>query len=186
MVTRAKLQTVTWQYRLVLTAIVTAFPEASPIVDEWRERTCSDRTSIGIPPHVTLLFPFVPAETADETLDILRELFAATRSFDVTFRELRRWPELVYLAPQPPEPFVRLTKAIIERWPDYPPYEGAHETVVPHLTVAYGDEALLAEVEADVSPHLPIAAHVDEAVLLEELEPGWGRWGERARFPLGR
>jgi 2'-5' RNA ligase len=169
----------------MLTAIVVAFPEASPVVDDWRERTSADRTSIGIPPHVTLLFPFVPAEQVDnDVLEELKRLFAATSRFAVVFRELRRWPEMAYLAPDPPEPFARLTEAIVERWQEYPPYEGVHETVIPHLTVAYGDDALLAEVEADVTPKLPIEAHVTEAVLLEELEPDWGRWGERARFRL--
>ncbi len=49
--------------------------------------------------------------------------------------------------------------------------------------MAYGDDALLAEIDADVTPKLPIEAQVTEAVLLEELEPDV-RWGERARFPL--
>ena len=165
------------------TAVVIAFPELSPIVDEWRERTSDDRTSIGIPPHVTLLHPFAPAEIVGESLDDLRALFAATPVFDVSFRELRRWPDMAYLAPDTPEPFARLIEAIVRGWPDYPPYEGIHETVIPHLTVAYGDDALLGEVEADIAPKLPIEAHVIEAVLLEELEPD-GRWGERASFPL--
>jgi 2'-5' RNA ligase len=134
---------------------------------------------------VTLLFPFVPAERVDEgVIAELQRLFAATSPFAVTFRELRRWPEMVYLAPEPPEPLARLTETIVERWPEYPPYEGVHETLIPHLTVAYGDDALLDEVEAAVTPKLPIEAHVTEAVLLEELEQDWGRWDERARFPL--
>ncbi len=166
------------------TAVVIVFPQFSPIVDDWRERTSADRTSIGVPPHVTLLHPFVPAEAVEDALDGLRELFAATPAFDVAFRELRRWPEMAYLAPEPPEPFARLTEAIVERWPDYPPYEGIHEIVIPHLTVAYGDDALLADVEADVTPKLPVEAHVTEAVLLEELEADFERWGERARFAL--
>ena len=166
------------------TAVVIAFPELSPVVDEWREQTSADdRPSMGIPPHVTLLHPFVPAETVDGCLVRLGELFAGAPSFEVTFRELHRWPGMVYLAPEPPEPFASLTEAIVERWPDYPPYEGIHEEVIPHLTVAYGDDALLAEVEADVTPKLPIEAQVSEAVLLEELEPDV-RWGKRARFKL--
>ena len=45
------------------TAVVIAFPAFSPVVDGWRERTSAeDRPSMGIPPHVTLLHPFVPAE----------------------------------------------------------------------------------------------------------------------------
>jgi 2'-5' RNA ligase len=168
----------------VETAVVIAFPELSPVVDEWRERTSADRTSMGIPPHVTLLHPFMPAEIVGESLGDLRELFGATPPFDVAFRELRRWPEMAYLAPDPPELFAALTAAIVERWPDYPPYEGIHETVIPHLTVAYGDDVLLAEVEADVTSKLPVEAHVTDAVLLEEIEPDIGRWGERARFKL--
>jgi 2'-5' RNA ligase len=166
------------------TAVVVAFPELSPAVDEWREQTCDDRPSIGVPPHVTLLYPFVPAETIEEALDDLRALFAATPSFDVSFREVRRWPEMAYLAPEPAEPFVRLTEAIVAQWPDHPPYEGIHDTVIPHLTVAYGNDELLADVEADVRRHLPLDVHVAEAALLEELEPDV-RWFERARFPLG-
>ena len=136
------------------TAVVIAVPALSPVVDGWRERTCAeDRPSMGIPPHVTLLHPFVPAEAVDgEVLAELERLFAATPQFAVTFSEVRSWPGMRYLAPDPPEPFSRLTEAIVERWPDYPPYEGIHETVIPHLTVAYGDDALLAEIEADVTP----------------------------------
>jgi 2'-5' RNA ligase len=167
----------------VETAVVIAFPELSPVVDEWRERTSDDRTSIGIPPHVTLLHPFVPAEEVDDCLDRLGELFAVAPTFQVTFRELRRWPSMAYLAPEPSEPFSRLTAAIFDRWPDYPPYEGIHEEVIPHLTVAYGDDSLLAEVEADIAPKLPVAVVVTEAVLLEELEPDV-RWRARARFPF--
>jgi 2'-5' RNA ligase len=167
----------------VETAVVIAFPELSPVVDGWRERTSADRTSIGIPPHVTLLSPFMPAEVVDESLGDLREVFEATPAFAVAFRQLRRWPGMAYLAPEPPEPLIRLTDAIAERWPDYPPYEGVHETVIPHLTVAYGDDHLLAEVQADVASKLPFDAGVTEAVLLEELEPDV-RWAERARFPL--
>jgi 2'-5' RNA ligase len=167
------------------TALVIAFPEVSPVVDDWRERTSADRTSMGTPPHVTLLSPFVPAERVDDdVLSKLKELFEATPAFSVSFIELRRWSEMSYLAPEPPDPFCSLTEAIVQRWPDYPPYEGIHETVIPHLTVAYGDDALLAEVEADVMPKLPIEAPVTEAVLLEELEENGGCWGERARFPL--
>ena len=165
------------------TAVVIAFPELGPVVDEWRERTCEDRPSIGIPPHVTLLHPFVPAEDAGSALEELRALFAATPGFAVSFRELRRWPAMTYLAPEPPEPFARLTDAIVERWPDHPPYEGTHDTVISHLTVAYGDDALLDDVEADVAPKLPVDAVVTEAVLLEELERDV-RWGVRARFPF--
>jgi 2'-5' RNA ligase len=170
----------------VLSAVVIAFPDAAPVVDAWRERTSDDKPSMGIPPHVTLLFPFVAADVIDEAiLGELGALFTATPPFAVSFPEVRRWPGVAYLAPEPQEPFSRLTDTLVTRWPDYPPYEGIHETVIPHLTVAYGDEALLGEVEADVLPQLPIDVRVADALLLGEVEPRV-RWRERARFPLGR
>lgn len=138
-----------------------------------------------MPAHVTLLFPFMPAErVGDKVISELRALFAATPTFDVTFRKTDRWPGTLILVPEPSEPFVHLTEAIVERWPDYPPYEGAHDTIAPHLTVAHGDDSLLAQAEADVAPALPIEAQVNEALLLEETEPNRARWDERARFPL--
>ncbi len=171
----------------MLTAVVIAFPQLSPIVDRWRERTCADRTSIGIQPHVTLLFPFVPAEHIDgSVIDDLRRTIAAAPTFDVDFRETRRFPETLYLAPEPVEPFVRLTQSIVERWPEHPPYEGAFDEIVPHLAVAHGAKAVLDEAETDVKAKLPVGAAVGEALLLEEIEPDWVRWGTRARFPLGR
>jgi 2'-5' RNA ligase len=169
----------------VLTAILVAFPEAAPAVDPWRERTSLDPPSTGMPAHVTLLFPFIPAERVeDDVLSELRALFTATPAFAVSFRETRRWPGTLILVPDPAEPFIGLTEAIAERWPDYPPYEGAHDTVVPHLTVAHGDDGLLAEAETDVAPALPIDARVRHAVLLEETEPSRKRWEARASFPL--
>jgi len=136
-----------------------------------------------VPTHVTLLFPFVPAErVGDEILSDLRGLFAGTPRFGVAFRRTARFPTTLYLAPEPDEPFARLTEQIVRRYPDHPPYEGAFDTITPHLTVAHGDEALMDEAEGDVLPALPIEAVVREALLLEEIEPDWARWGTRARF----
>lgn len=162
-----------------------AVPEAAALVDPWRERTCADRPSIGIPAHVTLLFPFVPAETLDQAvIGALAEVVANVPAFDFTLARPARFPETLYLAPEPPEPFVSLTEAIHARFPSHPPYEGVHETIVPHLTVAHGDAALMDEAERDVTPGLPIVARANEVVLLEEIDADWGRWDVRSRLAL--
>ena len=49
----------------------------------------------------------------------------------------------MYLAPDPAAPFSALTDGIFRAFPDYPPFEGKFDTVVPHVTVAHGDEPLL-------------------------------------------
>lgn len=163
-------------------ALIVAVPEAEPVVGEWRLRY--DNAKLGVPAHVTLLFPFVPAEELDETLfEELRALFAAEAAFEFQLPRVARFPEIAWLAPEPDEPFRRLTKLIFSRYPDYPPYEGIHEKVIPHLTVGEGDAEFQVEVEAALTPHLPIDAEADAVVLL--VEDDRGHWHPGARFELG-
>ena len=163
-------------------ALIVVVPEAEPLVHEWRLRY--DNAELGIPAHVTLIFPFVPAdEIGEELVDELRNLFAEQPAFEFTLARVARFSDVAWLAPDPSDPFRRLTDLIFSRYPDYPPYEGIHEEVLPHLTVAMGDAALQDEVEAALTPHLPIGAHAGEVTLLVEDEAD--QWSESERFPLG-
>jgi 2'-5' RNA ligase len=169
-------------------ALLVAVPEAAAAVDDWRERTCPDRPSIGVPPHVTILFPFAPADQLDADVTVeLENLVAEVEPFDFVLREPRRFPGVLYLAPEPAEPFLALVHRVAAAYPRYPPYRGEVplESVVPHLTVAQGDAATLDRVEADVHGALPISATAKALVLLEEVEPDWGRWRPRAAFAFG-
>ena len=150
------------------------FPELGEIVDPWLEHSIGARPSHGIPPHVTLLFPCPPDPEG------LGEVLAAAPAFDVAFREVRRFPDVVYLAPEPAQPFVELTQALWRRFPDWPPYGGAHETITPHLTVAW--QGKLDEAEADVAPRLPLHGRAREAVVLRRAEPH--RWEPVGRLPF--
>lgn len=164
-------------------ALIVAVPEAEPIVGEWRLRY--DNARLGIPAHVTLLFPFVPAEELDETLfGELRALFAAQPAFAFTLTRLVGFPDqTIWLAPEPAAPFRTLTELIFAEYPAYPPYEGIHDEVIPHLTVTSDDASIRDELDAAMTPHLPIEAVVHDVVLLEEDETGY--WRARERFPLG-
>lgn len=165
------------------TALVVEVPEAEPLVSEWRAKH-DWSAQHGVPAHITLLYPFVPTEKVDEALFAdLRELFAAHAAFSFALPRVARFPEVAWLAPLPDEPFRHLIAAIVARYPDYPPYEGIHEEVIPHLTVAEGDTELQDRVESALSGRLPIAAQAREIALLAEDELGW--WHRRERFPLG-
>src|SRR5512142_2156523 len=83
-----------------------------------------------LPPHVTVLYP-----CPGEPLEIARVL-APFDQFDVTFTRLDRFPGVLWLAPEPAEPFVAMTEAMIARFPDWQPYGGVYRSVIPHLTVA--------------------------------------------------
>jgi 2'-5' RNA ligase len=165
-------------------AVVVAIPEAPPAVERWLEATAGAKPSHGVPPHVTILFPFVPASEIDPgligDLEVLARRFAP---FAFDLRELRTWPDVLYLAPEPAAPFIELTEAFVAAYPAYPPYEGAHETVVPHFTVAQGEASALIAAANDVRPSLPLRARVDELLFLAEREHDV--WGPVARIPLG-
>jgi 2'-5' RNA ligase len=165
------------------TALIVVVPEAEPLVGEWRERY--DNASLGIPAHVTLLFPFVPTDLADDALlDELRALFATQYSFSFSLPRVARFPEVAWLAPVPDAPFRRLTELIVSRYPDYPPYEGIHDEVIPHLTVGVGDTALQDEIDAALTPRLPIHAEARQVTLLVEDDEGRWRVGDEFPFPL--
>jgi 2'-5' RNA ligase len=158
---------------------------AADAVDRWREETCNDKPSVGVPAHITLVFPFVPATQLDQhVIASLAEIIGEIGAFEFALRRSARFPGTLYLAPEPTSPFIRLTEAIVRRFPQHPPYEGAFDSVVPHLTVAHGDAPLVAEAEAEVERFLPITSIAHEALLLEEVTADWGCWQVRARLPL--
>lgn len=154
------------------------------MVGEYRLQHTLDARA-GMPAHVTILFPFVEPDRVDEVEEKLAEIIAGTPAFDLAFSRTARWPEILYLEPEPGEPFVALTRAIEREWPDQPPYGGTHETIVPHLTVAEsGDPALLDRIAAEVEPLLPVETRVREASLFVESHDG--QWREHSRLPFGQ
>ena len=152
-----------------------------------RLRSRWDRAAgLGVPPHVTVLFPFLSPSALDP--GVRRELAAIASSvapFEVRFARVGRFPNVVYLAPEPADPFVALTEAVSSRFPEHPPYEGAFDVVIPHLTITEADvgAAPLAEITALAGGSLPF---VRRATALETIVEGPdGRWRSRWRIPLG-
>jgi 2'-5' RNA ligase len=150
-----------------------------------RLRTTWDRSArLGVPAHVTILFPFLPAHGL--VADLRHELaaIAATQApFDVRFERVGRFPDVVYLVPEPVAPFVRLTNAFVARYPELPPYGGAFEDVIPHLTLAESGEAPLDEVAAAAQRVLPFQHRIGSLEVL--VEGGASPWRTEWRLPLG-
>jgi 2'-5' RNA ligase len=154
------------------TALIIEVPEAEPVIGALRLEH-DPSAAQGAPAHITVLFPF--AHPVDE--DALADLFTRFRPFDFTLDRIERFQEgAVWLRPKPATPFVDLTAAVVQRWPEYPPYEGAHDEIIPHVTIS------MSPIDVDVP--LPIAAHAHEVTLIEQSDDD-GRWSVRRRFPLG-
>ena len=156
--------------------------EAEPLVGQWRRRF-DPSASAGVPAHVTVLVPFLDIDRiTDPVVGDLRTLIGARSSFTVRFEECRRFPEVLYLAPTPDQPFRALTESIAKRWPEAPPYEGQFTEVIPHLTVAHGQQRqIFEELEAELADQLPATATISSVSLF--VSDGH-RWRLHMEFPM--
>jgi len=112
---------------------------------------------------------------------------ASVGSFDCEFAGTKWFgQDVLWLAPEPDEPFRALTRAVRAAFPHYRPYGGAHEDSVPHLTVGHAPLAGLGDLraaEAGLRPMLPIRARVTRAWLMAgRAAPG--SWHLMAELPL--
>jgi len=167
-------------------ALIVAVPEVEPAVRDLRS-TLDSAAAWGVPAHVTVLYPFVPPDRL--TAAVLREVAAtvvAQPRFRVTFERVSWFGEsVVWLEPSPDDPFRALISVIWQRFPSYPPYGGAHDEVIPHLTVGHDHPLpVLRDAAAAVSERLPVTAQVSAVRLIAGAhEPG--SWHTLCEFPLG-
>jgi 2'-5' RNA ligase len=167
------------------TALVIVLDDAEPF-DEVRREFARWSVERGIPFHITLLSPFAPCpELTDEVLMRARAFFAAQRPFAFELTRIAMWPEEVYAVPEPDDRLRDCMYALHALFPQWPPYGGIHDTVVPHATLGEDLEAAAAYrvIERRLSRRLPRRYRADAATLLEEYEPD--RWRERERLPFG-
>jgi 2'-5' RNA ligase len=167
------------------TALVVPTPEAERAIGRfYREHSAAGRE--GMPPHITLLAPFVPIPRLDDAVEgRLRRVLAKHAPFDFWLDRVERFAGgVLYLAPQPSLQFVELTEALAAEFPDHPPYGGEHEEVIPHATVAVSyDRRPLDRIAHDLEPKLPIACRAASAELVERGADS--RWSLRRSYPLG-
>lgn len=135
-----------------------------------------------MPAHITVLYPFLnESRLTGDVLAQLEGVCGDHAALEVTFERTARFPDVLYLDPEPAEGLRTLTQAIADRWPEAQPYGGIHNEVVPHLTVAYAEDAVLDAVEVDLQSRLPLAATLEEARVYVF---NGARWQVLARLPF--
>jgi 2'-5' RNA ligase superfamily len=169
-------------------ALVVLVPAAEELVARFRAAH-DPAAAAGMPAHITTLFPFRPPVRIDVmTIEQLKACFSAYEPFDFELVGIKRFPGLIYLAPEPDDRLKTLTQAALEAFPDYPPYEGKHSDIIPHLTVAQEeDEQVLGRIGLDfgvtAERFLPLAAKATEVALMDNSS---GPWRVVTTFTLGR
>lgn len=168
-------------------ALVVLVPESEHLVSPFRERY-DPSAAAGMPAHITINYPFTPLwPNWYEVILALEELLDRFPQFTFILPEIRRFPDVLYLAPAPSQPFRELIAAVTKRFPESPPYSGQIDEVVPHLTVAQiGERAKLDEVAEDLARHaigqLPIHARAESVWLMDNRD---GKWETQYEFLLG-
>ncbi len=148
------------------TALIVPVPALEPLVGEYRRRL-DHSAGWGVPPHVTVCYPFVPPEAVDaEVLAALPHVPA----FECTFRAIRWFSnDAVWFAPEPDEPFRALTAEVLRRFPDHLPYGGEFDDPIPHLTIGSTRAAKLSDLRAAdraLARHLPVTVTIDRLLLI--------------------
>lgn len=173
------------------TAVVVEVPAALGLVERVRVEF-GPEAAVKIVPHVTVLYPWLDAEEITRAdLDGLAAVAASVPAFTVVLDRFAWFPGVLWLAPEPAEPFVRLTHGAAACWPHTPPYGGLHAGVTPHLSVMdlaaagidVADEIAVKDAVERLAPWTPV---VDRAVGLSVLRyDGDRRCTRLATVPLG-
>ena len=167
------------------TAIVVLTPEAEPLAGGfYREHSNAGRDEMTL--HVTLVVPFMPVDLLTEDIETrLRRLCSRREAFDYVLERFEYFESgVLYLAPEPAGRFVDLVLALTQEFPDFPPYEGMHAEVIPHVTIAESrDQVLLSRIRSEVEPGLPIACRAGRATLVERGADL--RWRPRTAYAFG-
>jgi 2'-5' RNA ligase len=166
-------------------AIVVLVPEAAVLVHSVRRRY--NLADPQVPAHVTVLYPFKPpSEITPEDIEELRRLFARFPPLRFALARLGTFPGTLFLVPSPDESFVALTRAVHEHFPEVPPYGGAYDEIVPHLTLAHVSderpfECVVEEVEETLREMLPVWVTATEVTLFQRSDEVWDK---RTTFAL--
>lgn len=166
------------------TALVIVLEDAQPFDDVRREFDV-DTVKRGIPFHLTLLYPFAPAEElSDAVMAEARSFFALREPIEFALTRVAAWPLVVYAVPEPDDALLDCMHALHALFPAWPPYGGAFTEVLPHATLGEDVDGPVVqdEIERRLAPHLPRDYRAEAATLLEEYAPD--RWRERTRFPF--
>ncbi len=139
-----------------------------------------------VPPHVTLAFPFLPLrEITYATVEQLRSVVADVPTFEFALSRIRWFDdEVVYLEPEPSEPFVALTRRLQELFPGFVPYGGEFPDVVPHVTLTRHGNAGDRRVVAHFAPrYIPLSSRATHCWLMAD-HLGPDRWSIVEVFDL--
>jgi len=163
-------------------AVVVPVPQAEPLVGAIRFEH-DPVAAQGVPAHITLIVPWLPpGEIVEHDLVDLGSMLGDVAPFEFVLERVSWFGRAVlWLAPEPADPFIKLTARLVDRF-GTPPYDDEFDEVVPHLTVAHASDGVeLAPIAERLQGQLPVRCQAEEVWVME----GDGRtWSVLRRFAL--
>jgi len=139
----------------------------------------------GVPPHITLMFPFVPPpDLTEPMIDTLEILIGNTTAFQFSLTRVKEFEQgIVFLEPEPANPFIELTTGISRRF-GLLPYGGDFGSEpVPHLTVGILENvSARRQLVKELSGPVPIVVEAEEAWLM--VGSNASRWNVVRQMPF--
>jgi 2'-5' RNA ligase len=166
-------------------AILIPVPQAEPVVGRYRLEY-DPVAAAGVPAHITLIVPWLPPDEIEPgDLVELHHALDSAEPFEFVLPRVSWFGrKVLWLAPDPVEPFVKLTSMLADRF-GTPPYDDIFDEVVPHLTVAHASDGVeLAGVAAELKGRLaedPIHCQAQQVWVM--VGDGLS-WAVRDRFEL--
>ena len=180
-----------WAARSGLSAILITVPELAAYTDRWRSVSRSSArphlplTEL-IPPHVTVLVPWVVEPTDSDVLR-LRTAVTGFAPVELSFPTAGQFPNgTAWLRPEPYDTVCSLLQAVYEAFPQCPPHGGEFPDARPHLTIsssAQGGPTVVAEAQAALdATQAPTVELTDLGLWREGADEAWRQFGF---VPLG-
>jgi 2'-5' RNA ligase len=152
-----------------------------PLLEALRRRSIVN-AGLGVPAHITLLYPFAEPDAIDESLaDAVATIVGRHAAMTLRLPGGRRWPDTLYASVEPDEPVRALQGELAAAFPSLPLYGGGID-FIPHVSIVEGDAARTAEALDDPAwASLPTAFRTVAVALITARD---GRWQTEREFPL--
>lgn len=116
----------------------------------------------------------------------MTRFFEETPEFDFEMDAVR-WFEtnVVYLEPSNAQAFRSITEKLQEMFPDFHPYGGVHDSVIPHVTLSEHGTLADCRIVGRLAPkYAPISSRARHVWLMSDVR-GPNEWGIVKIFRLG-
>lgn len=150
------------------------FKKLETLISPWHSKL--ETTQKGIPPHITLLWPWKNPPIESNDIETLKTILKDTKPFSITFDKIEYFQNgTIFLACEDVRTIQKIMKKIFEAFPECKPYNGEFQNPTPHVTIAkIPDQTALPQIYEEIckalKPNLPLTYTVDEVIVMKELE----------------